>query len=124
NVIRRIAPDGAISTLAGTGQALFSGDGGPAIAAALKNPYDLRFSSTGDLFIADTGNHVIRRVDERGVITTVVGTGTAGFDGEQADAATCQLNSPSGVNFDAQGNMWIADTFNHRVRRVAAFLRR
>lgn len=119
HVIRRLSADGIISTFAGTGEIGYSGDGGSAVSAKFNVPYDLRFVANGDLFIADTGNHVIRRIDPSGTVTTVVGTGVAGFSGDEGDARSCQLNGPAGVNFDAQGNLWISDTFNQRVRRVA-----
>jgi sugar lactone lactonase YvrE len=122
HVIRRLDPDGNLSTLVGTGTLGHTGDGGPATAARLNKPYDVRFSPAGNLYIADTGNNVIRRVDAAGNISTVVGTGTSGFSGDEGDAAVCRLNGPSGVIFDAEGAMWISDTFNERVRRVAGFL--
>lgn len=122
HVIRRLRNDGVLTTLAGSGVAGYSGDGGPAIAAQLNTPSDLRFASNGDLYVADTGNNVIRRIDRDSVITTVVGSGTAGFDGDGGAGGACRLNGPTAVNFDALGNMWIADTLNQRVRRVAGFL--
>jgi len=122
HAVRRVTPDGIISTIAGDGVPGYSGDGGPASLARLDGPHDLRYGSDGALYIADTGNHVIRRIDENGVITTVVGNGAAGFDGDGGDAAACTLYRPSGVNFDAEGAMWIADTRNNRVRKVAGFL--
>jgi sugar lactone lactonase YvrE len=88
----------------------------------LYTPYDLHFAPNGDLYIADTGNNVIRRVDHNGTITTVVGTGSPGFAGDSSTASTCELNFPAGINFAADGSMWIADTSNDRVRRIAQFL--
>ncbi len=122
HVVRRLAPDGTISTVAGTGQRGYAGDGGPAQLAQLDTPYDLRFAPNGDLYVADANNHAIRRIDGSGVITTVVGTGTGGFTGDGGAAAAARLRRPSGVVFDAEGSMWIADTSNHRVRRVWRFL--
>lgn len=121
HVVRRLR-DGVITTVAGTGQPGYSGDGGPAEQAQLNAPYDLRFSPAGDLYVADTGNNVIRRVDANGVVTTVVGSGAQGFDGDGGEARAARLNRPSGINFSADGSLWIADTFNQRVRRVARFL--
>ena len=115
-------PSGIITTVAGNGTRGYSGDDGPATAAQLYTPYDLRVAPNGDVYIADTGNSVIRRIDHTGTITTVVGTGTAGFAGDASAARTCQLNRPSGINFAADGSLWIADTFNARLRRVAQFL--
>lgn len=120
--IRRVAPEGVISTFAGSGRLGYSGDGGPAAAARLNTPYDIAFAPNGDLYVADTGNSVIRRVDSAGIITTVVGSGTAGFSGDGAGAGGCQLNRASGVTFGPDGAMWISDTYNNRVRRVAEFL--
>lgn len=123
HAIRKIAGDGKISTIAGTGEEGFSGDGGDASEARLSRPYDLRFSPNGDLFIADSGNHVIRRVRTSGFIETVVGKGTTGgFEGDGGDASFCRLNGPSGIIFDASGALWIADAYNHRVRKIALFL--
>jgi len=120
NVIRRLNPDGTITTFAGTGASGYSGDGGPAAAATLTRPYDVRIGPDGALYVADTGNHAIRRIDQTGFITTVVGTGTEGFSGDGSTAHECQLNGPSSVTFDAEGAMWICDTYNQRVRRIAA----
>jgi serine/threonine-protein kinase len=122
HVVRRIAPDGTISTVAGTGVRGYSGDNGPATQAQFDTPYDLRFSPNGDLYIADTGNNVIRRVDGAGTITTVVGIGAPDFSGDGGPGQDCELRRPSAVNFDAEGSMWIADTSNQRVRRVWHFL--
>ncbi|MBK8271290.1 MAG: hypothetical protein IPK83_24410 [Planctomycetes bacterium] len=123
HAIRKIGSDGKITTIAGTGIQGFSGDNGPATSAMLSSPYDLRFAPNGDLFIADSGNHVIRRVDATGKITTAVGMPeSSGFIGDASDASGCKLNVPSGINFDASGNLWIADAYNHRVRRITSFL--
>ncbi len=121
--IRRLEADGAISTVAGDGTLGYSGDGGPADAAQLNSPFDIKFDPTGEgLYIADSGNHVVRRVGADGIIATVVGMGVAGFAGDGADSSACELDHPSGLKFAADGSLWIADTFNHRVRRVAGFL--
>ena len=122
NVIRRLRPNGIIDTVAGNGERGYAGDDGPAVAGKLDRPSDLRFAPNGDLYIADANNHVIRRVDTNGVITTVVGSGTQGFGGDGGPAAAALLYRPSGVNFDVGGSMWIADYANHRVRRVWHFL--
>ena len=122
HVIRRLSSAGIITTYAGTGTRGYAGDNGAAAQAQFDTPYDLRFSPRGDLYIADTGNNVIRRIAADGMVTTVVGTGAGGFAGDGGDAKHCRLNHPSGVTFDADGSMWIADTFNERIRRVANFL--
>lgn len=120
--IRAVGPDGVISTFAGTGRLGSSGDGGPASEARLNTPYDLTFGPGGAMYIADTGNNVIRKVDPAGIVTTVVGSGAAGYAGDLGPASNCQLNRPSGVTLAPDGALWISDTYNNRVRRVAGFL--
>lgn len=118
HVVRRVAADGTISTFAGTGERGYSGDGGSAREAQFDSPYDLRFAPNGDLYVADTGNNVVRRIDGEGAVTTVVGSGESGFSGDGGDRLACDLKRPSAIVFDAEGSAWIADTGNHRVRRV------
>jgi len=122
HAVRCVDANGVIATIAGVGTSGYAGDHAPATQAHLATPYDLRFAPNGDLYIADTGNSVIRRVDSSGTITTVAGTGLPNFAGDAGAAGSCQLNRPSGVSFAADGSMWISDTFNNRVRRVAGFL--
>ncbi len=124
HVIRRVDTGGTITTVAGTGEPGYTGDGGPAEQAKFSTPFDLRFTPDGTLYVADTGNNAIRRIDLAGIVTTVVGTGIRGFAGDGAAARLAQLNRPSGITFAADGALWIADTYNQRVRRVAAFLAR
>jgi uncharacterized protein (TIGR03437 family) len=120
NRVRKVTPDGTISTVAGNGTSLFSGDGGPAVAAQLSGPQGLALDAGGDLFIADTGNNVVRKVSAGGTITTVAGNGTAGFSGDGGEATAAQLNGPAGVAVDSNGNVFISDTANERVRKVSA----
>jgi NHL repeat len=121
NRIRRIAPDGTITTVAGTGTAGSVGDGGAAAAAQINAPRDVAVGPDGvTYFIADTANNKVRRVDAAGTITTVAGTGTAGFAGDGGSATLANLNGPSGVAVMATGGVLIADTTNNRVRLVAA----
>lgn len=122
HVIRRIDPTGMISTLAGTGRRGYAGDGGPASQAEFDTPYDLALAPNGDLYVADTANNVIRRIDGDGIVTTVVGNGLPGFYGDGRDAGGCELNRPSSLAFGPDGSMWICDTSNQRVRRIRNFL--
>ncbi|MEU9581004.1 RICIN domain-containing protein [Streptomyces chilikensis] len=117
--IRKVTADGQIRTVAGTGTAGFSGDGGPATSAELNCPYGVAVDSTGNLYIADTDNHRVRKVTPDGRIRTVAGTGTPGFSGDGSPAAAAQLNGPYGVAVDGAGDLYITDADNHRVRKVA-----
>ncbi|MFQ5779859.1 MAG: Ig-like domain-containing protein [Nitrospiria bacterium] len=123
-----------ITTVAGTAAPGFSGDGGPATSAALNTPRGIAVDGAGNLFIADTNNNRIRRVDAGADgqvtgtpsgapdedITTVAGTITAGFSGDGFPATSAELNTPNGVAVDGAGNLFIADTNNNRIRRVDA----
>ena len=122
HVVRRLRRDGTIDTVIGTGERGYAGDGGPATAAQLDTPYDVQFAPNGDLYVADTGNNVVRRVDGAGVISTIAGDGEPRFAGDGGPASTCSLRRPSALCFDGQGSLWIADTSNHRVRKVERFL--
>lgn len=117
--VRQISPSGTVTTIAGTGQADYLGDGGPAIYARLNTPLTVAADRAGNVYIADTGNHRVRRVTPGGVISTVAGNGLRGFGGEGTLATISQLDSPSALAFDADENLYIADAGNHRVRRVA-----
>lgn len=114
------ATDEKITTVAGTcGTSGYAGDGGAATSALLSHPFDLEFGPDGNLFIADTANNVIRRVElDTGTIRTVAGTGQPGFSGDRGPATQAKLRSPYGLEFDAQGSMYIVDTMNNRIRRV------
>lgn len=120
--IRKIASGtGIITTVAGNGQQGFSGDNGPAIAAGLATPSALALDTLGNLFVADTGNNRIRRVDAAtGIITTVAGNGQQGFSGDNGPATAAALNFPFGIAVDSAGSLFIADSANHRIRKVAA----
>jgi sugar lactone lactonase YvrE len=113
-----VGTDGIIRTFAGNGTAAFGGDNGPATSAMLNTPLRMAIAGDGSVFIADFNNHSIRRVDPGGIITTVAGTGTPGSSGDGGPATEARLNNPSGLTFDAAGNLYIADFGNHRVRRI------
>ena len=107
-----------ITNFAGTGTAGSSGDGSAATSAQLNGPQGLAVDSAGNLYIADTQNHRVRKVTG-GTISTVAGSGTAGFGGDGGAAGSAQLNLPFGVAVDAAGNLYIAEFANNRVRKVA-----
>jgi sugar lactone lactonase YvrE len=109
---------GHVVVVAGTGEGGFGGDGGPAIKARLFAPQDLAFDPDGDLLVADTYNHRIRRIDRQGTITTIAGNGKAAYAGDNGPALQASLNNPQGIAFDRDGSLFIADTYNHVVRRV------
>lgn len=122
NRIRRIdrATD-IITTVAGNGEEAYAGDGGPATGASLRVPHDARHDRAGNLYIADTQNHRVRRVDaQTGLITTVAGTGEAGFSEDGRPAAESRLNAPLAMDIDPEGNIYIVDTDNLRIRRIDA----
>jgi len=115
------AASGLIATIAGTGAAGFGGDGGAATAARLDLPTALALDAAGDVVVADTGNHRVRRIAAAtGAITTIAGNGMEGYSGDGGAATAAYLDSPNGVALDAVGNLYIADTHNGRVRKVSA----
>ena len=121
HVIRRIAPDGTLSTVAGNGTRGFSGDNGPAVAAQLNEPYEARFDRTGHLLFVEMRNHVVRRVDlKSGVIHTIAGTGQPGFGGDGGPARKALFQQPHSIQLDREDNLYICDIGNHRIRRVDA----
>ncbi|MCX8072670.1 MAG: hypothetical protein N3C12_09485 [Candidatus Binatia bacterium] len=122
HVVRRVDRNGTISTVAGLGARGYSGDGGPALQARLDSPYDLLVLPDGGLLIVDTGNSAIRWIDQSGTIRTVVGGRSVGFGGDGRDARSASLSRPVGAGLAPDGSLWIADTFNNRVRRVADFV--
>lgn len=111
--------NGVVTTIAGTGDAGYGGDGGPAVEARLDYPEDLEIGPDGNLYFADTDNNCVRMIDlTTGVITTVAGTGQSGYSGDGGPATAATFNRPFGVAFDPEGNLYISDTFNSRVRVV------
>jgi trimeric autotransporter adhesin len=116
--IRKVTPAGIISTIAGNGTPGYSGDGGAATAATMFEPAGLALDAAGNLYIAEVGNTVVRRVTTTGIIQTVAGTGVNGYNGDGIPATTARLNAPRSLAVDASGNVYIADTQNFRVRKV------
>jgi streptogramin lyase len=119
HVIRRIDRNGSISTVAGSGQKGYTGDGGPATRATLNEPYEVRFDKRGDMVFVERMNHVVRRVDAKTrVITTVAGSGVAGFSGDGAPARQATFNQPHSIQFDSAGALYVCDILNHRIRKI------
>jgi len=117
--IRRVAPDGTISTIAGTGQTGYSGDGGPATQATFNLPHELRFDAKGDLYIVDMLNHVVRKIDMKTrTISTFAGTGQPGYSGDSGPANRAQLKNPHSIQFNPEGDLFICDIGNHVIRRI------
>ena len=118
NNIRKVDTNGIITTVAGNGWEAYLGDGGTAKSASLANPYDLVLDDAGNMYIADTYNNRIRKVDTNGIITTVAGSGYETYAGDGGEATNASLSNPFGVAVDASGNVFIADTGNNRIREV------
>src|SRR3989449_668583 len=118
NRVYRVAADGVLSLLAGTGTSGFSGDGGPAVSARLSYPGNLVVDGGGNLYIADWGNDRIRKVNTEGIISTIAGNGKERFEGDGGAATSASLNGPRGVAVDPAGNVYIADRGNSRIRKV------
>ena len=117
--VRRIEKDGTITTYAGNGQKGYAGDGGPAKQAALTEPYEMAWDKAGNLYFVERMNHIVRRVDARTqIISTVAGTGKAGFGGDGGPGPMAQLNQPHSLAFDATGQLLVCDILNHRVRKI------
>ena len=110
---------GAVATVAGTGRPGYAGDGGPACEATLLEPYEIRFNSAGDLYVVDMPNHVVRCVSRTsGRISTIAGTGRAGYAGDGGPAAQARLRQPHSIEIGADGAVFVADIGNHRIRRI------
>lgn len=116
--ILKLDREGGLTVVAGTGEAGFGGDGGSATAAQLSAPGDLAFDADGNLLVADIFNHRVRRIDRGGVITTIVGDGKNAYPVVSGQALEISLNNPQSIALDRDGNLYIADTYNHVVRRV------
>lgn len=119
SLIRKVSPNGNISTIAGTGLPGYNGDGIPATQAQLDQPFALALDSAGNLYVSDVLNERIRVINPQGIISTFAGTGVFGYNGENIPANTAQLGTPRGIALDKNGNLYIAEVDNHRLREVS-----
>jgi uncharacterized protein (TIGR03437 family) len=119
--VRRISPSGAIQTVAGTGQPGVRGDGGPATTAELNHPLGLATDPQGNLYIADSTNHRVRKLTPDGLLFTVAGRGVKGYGGDGGAAVLAQFDTPKALALDMEGNLYVADAGNHCVRKVTPF---
>jgi len=118
NRVRKVNTVGIISTFAGTGTAAYSGDGGQATAAELNTPDWIIFDASGNLYISDAQNNRVRKVNTSGIISTIIGNGTGAYSGDGGQATLAEINLPSGLVFDATGNLYVSDYWNNRIRKV------
>lgn len=109
---------GNLTTVAGNGQKGYSGDGGPATEAALNEPYEVRFDGQGNMYFVEMQNHLIRKVDAQGRISTVAGAGKPGYGGDGGPALAAQFRNPHSIALDGRGGLYVADIGNHRIRRI------
>jgi sugar lactone lactonase YvrE len=117
--IRRIDANGIVTTIAGTGAEGSGGDGGPAINAQFVNPVAVAIDSAGNIYVVDRDGQKVRKIDPSGVISTVAGTGEVGFDGDRGPGPAAKLCFPEGVAVDSKGQVFVADTYANRIRRIA-----
>jgi hypothetical protein len=117
--IRKISRNGFITTVAGTGESGYNGDNIQATLAKLYLPYSLFVTSDNSVYISDLYNNCIRKVSPNGIITTIAGTGKQGYDGDNIQATSAQLVYPEGVFVTSDNTVYIADTYNHRIRKVS-----
>ncbi len=118
--VRRIGTDGMITTVAGNGQTGSDGDGGPAISAQMLSPRNLAIDTAGNIYVSEFQGHTVRRIATDGTITTIAGTGVAGFSGDGGPAVAAQLAFPAGLALDPAGALYIVDTVNYSIRKVLA----
>jgi trimeric autotransporter adhesin len=118
NNVRKVSTTGIITTVAGSDSSGYTGDGGAATLARLTSPAGIAVDNSGNLFIANQFSHVVRKVNTSGIISTVAGTGTAGFSGDGGDATSAQLNEPTDLAIDHAGNLYISDYYNSVIRKV------
>ena len=118
NAIRKVSPDGTITTIAGTGKPGYEGDGGDARKATFRGPKGVRCDGKGNIYVVETENHAIRKIDAGTNVVTTVAGGRKGSGGDGGDALQAGMDRPHGCVIDGQGNIYIADSNNHRVRKV------
>jgi len=118
NRIRKVDASGTITTVAGNGERKFSGDGGPATEASIDRPNGLFVTKTGDIYISDLGNNRIRKIDKDGTIQTVAGDGAPMGYGDGGPATDAAINAPAGLFVDDEGNLFISDSRNNRIRKI------
>ena len=116
--IRKVDVTGVISTIAGNGSSSFSGDGGQATAAGINGPIGFVKDSAGNLYFSDTYNHRVRKISQSGTVSTIAGTGMAGYNGDGINALSATLYYPSGMTIDGSGNIYVADQYNNRIRKI------
>jgi sugar lactone lactonase YvrE len=116
--LAKVTLDGNIRVIAGTGDYSYSGDGKPAVSATFDTPVAIALNSSGVIYFSDETHNVVRKIGADGIITTVAGTGSPGYSNDGQPGNTAQLNGPEGLAVDGNGNLYIADRFNHRVRKV------
>lgn len=116
--IRKISPAGIITTIAGNGSPGYSGDGGPATAATVSGPAGIAIDTAGNILVAEYGNHVIRKINTSGIISTIAGNGTPGFSGDGGPATAATFNGSEGICVDNAGNIYIGDGHNQRIRKI------
>ena len=121
NRIRKVNTSGIITTVAGTGTAGYSGDGGSATSAEIWNPVSIAVDASGNIYFADRSNNVVRKVNTSGIISTVAGNGSAGYSGDGGSATSAQIWGPQGLTVDAYGNIYIGDNSNNRIRMVNTY---
>ncbi|MBP89317.1 MAG: hypothetical protein CMJ64_21825 [Planctomycetaceae bacterium] len=118
-VMRIDLKTGRLTTVAGCGKKGYTGDGGPATAAELNEPYEVRFDEAGNMYIVEMQNHLVRKVDAKsGIISTIAGTGEPGFEGDGGPAATAKFSRPHSIALDQSDGLYVADIGNHRIRRI------
>src|SRR6266404_6001457 len=119
NRIRKVSPSGIITTFAGNGQFAYGGDGGPAVAASFEGPVGLAIDAAGNLYVADNYNQRVRKISPSGLITTVAGNGAINYSGDGGPATAASFISLSSIAVDSNGNIFVSDTLNQRVRKIS-----